>query len=579
MSDIIRISLGDWQYNAGIVGLYNILEKFGMDIFKFTQEYVEGENIENIDIRYELCMPKTYLENFTEKYYSYLIDTYINQISYGKIIGFKSVAQDFLKLEDEDWNNEKLDRINSYIRDTLSYYIKSASYKSAFELIEGSDCVVDIVANIKAISIKKKESVLDKKEEIYDVCNKILEVINILEKPEYKKYLGGKNIIYSLIRKNWDGVSVLNRQVKEKDIYKEFDNYFVKSATDYLESDKSKYKYKCFCCESPIKNLDVNLSFLTNTGFDTARKPSHIWFFQNDIAICDFCKLVYSCMPAGFVYGYDKGIFINANSNIEALLNVNSKLKNNVLENAFNGEKSVTYKGIVESIMSMKKESVHYELSDVQVVFYEDEKYRFNILHENILKIILKCNLNLDRLKYGCFKENKKYIYLYEETLKKLFNNQNLFLWINKLIHYYISNKSSCYYTLKNIEHILYINFQYLKEVGLMENKDKSVIESMRKYGWHMRQEYKAKDAVKKIDGISYRMLNSLKTSNVNAFMDILIRCYMYIGKEIPKGFIDCLNSEEEFKTNGYAFVMGFNGVDYRELNDKESNDNDKEVK
>lgn len=112
-----------------------------------------------------------------------------------------------------------------------------------------------------------------------------------------------------------------------------------------------------------------------------------------------------------------------------------------------------------------------------------------------------------------------------------------------------------------------------------MENKDKSVIESMRKYGWHMRQEYKAKDAVKKIDGISYRMLNSLKTSNVNAFMDILIRCYMYIGKEIPKGFIDCLNSEEEFKTNGYAFVMGFNGVDYRELNDKESNDNDKEVK
>ena len=38
------------------------------------------------------------------------------------------------------------------------------------------------------------------------------------------------------------------------------------------------------------------------TGFDTSRKPSHVWNFINDIAVCPVCKLVYSCVPAGFLF-------------------------------------------------------------------------------------------------------------------------------------------------------------------------------------------------------------------------------------------------------------------------------------
>ncbi|WP_036728271.1 type I-B CRISPR-associated protein Cas8b1/Cst1 [Peptoniphilus mikwangii] len=564
MDDLIRLSLSDWQYNAGIVGMYNVLKHSGKDIYEYTANYINSGNEANIIAGYELCFPREYLNDFTDNYYRYMIDTYINQISYGRILSYKETAERILLLEDSDFedskfSNELFEGLNSYIKDTLKYYIKSASYKAAFELIPNSDILLNRILNLNTIKKGKKETILEKKDDIISVCNEILEIINILEGNLYRKYLGGKNIIYTYLRRNWDGISILNKQVKEKDIYKEFNNHFVKPTVEYLCADKAKYKYKCFNCDSPIKNLDINYSFLTDTGFDTARKSSHVWFFQNDIAICEFCKLVYACMPAGFVYGFDKGIFINSNANIDALISVNSKLKADMDNSVKNKDKNITYRSIVEAIIDRKELGIQYELSDVQVVWYENEKYRFNILHESILRIIYTSKEEFRLIKKATFKENKVYIYLYEETLKRIFNNQNLFLWINKLIHYYITNKSNCYYNISHVERILKINFEYLKGVGLMENIEKDIIEKMRTYGYYIGKEYFKDGSDKKIVGLSHQMLNALKTNNVNTFMDLLIRAYMYVKKEIPKDFINSLKTEEEFKTNGYAFVMGLN--------------------
>ena len=60
-----------------------------------------------------------------------------------------------------------------------------------------------------------------------------------------------------------------------------------------------------------------------------------------------------------------------------------------------------------------------------------------------------------------------------------------------------------------------------------------------------------------KIKGLQYRLQNALRTNNVNLFMDILITAHAYIGKEIHKLFIRALENEDEFKTLGYAFLIG----------------------
>ena len=69
---------------------------------------------------------------------------------------------------------------------------------------------------------------------------------------------------------------------------------------------------------------------MVNTGFDTNRKLSHVWNFNNDIAMCPICKLVYSCVPVGFTYVYGSGIFINSNTNAEELIRINSRIKSEI---------------------------------------------------------------------------------------------------------------------------------------------------------------------------------------------------------------------------------------------------------
>lgn len=591
---IIKIMLGDWQYNAGLVGLYRILKHSGKDIQEYTRLYVENGNEECVDASYELCMPIEYLDGFTEAYYSYLIDTYMEQLGYGRIISFKRQALDIRDSDDASLTKEKVDILNSYIQNVLLKYMKSASFKAAFEIIDASlnsigktegtcsasthneECVsknlLDKVRNTKPVKLSESESVISKRTAITEACENIIEIIDVLERSEYRRHLGGKNVIYNYIKNNWDKISILNPLVKEKNIYVEFDNYFVKSCIEYVKSDKEKHRYRCFCCDMPIKDSNINLSFLAHTGFDAARKTSHVWDFQNDVAICELCRLVYACMPAGFIYGFDTGLFINSNSNINALLNVNTRLSEVFFADIKQGERGITYKSIVDAILKKKKEGLRYELADVQVAIYENGKYRFNLLHEELLKIVYKCEESFNNIRRGTLHENKRYLSIYDETIKRLLDNQNMFLWINKLLHYYVSDKEACRYSVSNIFQILLINTEYLKGVETVESIDKNKVHEVRKYGWHVRKEYSVKNtnAVKKIDSITYKMLNSLKTSNPYAFIDILVHCYMYIGKEIPKVLTECLTDKDTFKTFGYAFVIGLNGVDFVKEKNKE---------
>lgn len=566
--DIVKVSLGEWNYNAGIMGLYNVLKWAGKDILAFSEEYARVHS--DTDSTYSLYFPLSYLENYSEDYYGYLIEKYFKQLGYGKIVGFKEEAIEYSKISEEKISEKSLNKLNDYIKNVLNYYMKSSSYKAAFELIPDSVQAINMAKAIKPITIKKTEQLVEKKIEVQVIARKIIDLINVLEGQEYRKYLGGKNIIYNILKRNWDGVSVLNKQVKEKDIYREINNYFVNPAIEYIRADKEKFSYSCSACGAKMKNLENSLSFLTNTGFDTARKTSYVWDFQNDIAICDFCKLVYMSIPCAFNYGGNKGIFINSSFNIYSLINVNKKLKNDFFKGIDEAEQSNSYKSIVKSINENRKTGVDYSLEDVQVVFYENERYRFSILGHNILKIIKSCEGNFKELGNCFLKENRANHYLYEETFKKLLNNQNLFLWINKLIHFFVGKNEDCYFNMYHVYQILTINLEFLKGVNLVSDLGRESINDMRKVGWHVREAYKSKDAVKKLDGITYKLLNALKTGNSSEFSDALIRCFLYIGKEIPKATIEHLENTEKLKTLGYAFVIGLNGASKKDEDNKE---------
>lgn len=556
MGEKIKIYLSDWQLNAGIVGLYNILEFAGDEIIK-------GEDYIEIDI--------DQLERFEEKYFNYFIDKYKETTPWYRIVNYKHIMESHENNMFQNFNIESLSYLNDYIRMTKDYLTRN-NYVKVYPFIKSDKDIVSLVKELKPIPVKKTDKIENKIDEVKDRFKTLNEIIDYCNSEDGKKYIAAKGVIYNVINNGWNGICFLNPQTKELDVYKDYKEYFVDTAVAYLKADRSKFKYNCFICDRKMANMKNDLSFLNETGFDVARKTSHVWEFANDVAICDLCKLVYSCLPAGFVYAYDKGIFINSNTSVENILRVNSRLRDDVLKIKDDNNRSLTYRALVNAINEQHSSKVQYELQDIQIVRYENEKYRFNILSKDILKVIRESKKEIDSLLNTGYKEIGTYFNIYDMTIDRLLNNYNMFTLIHKLLVYRITKSQSIttYYHMGDVMNLNIINVNYLKGVEGVDKvkQNRELVKKARAYGYYLRQEYLKKDPdadKNKIRGVSYRLLNALKTRNAEMFMHNIITSYMYIGEPIPKDLTIALESEEDLGIIGYAFVTGLNGGDYKE--------------
>ncbi|HGS9410892.1 TPA: type I-B CRISPR-associated protein Cas8b1/Cst1, partial [Clostridioides difficile] len=61
-----------------------------------------------------------------------------------------------------------------------------------------------------------------------------------------------------------------------------------------------------------------------------------------------------------------------------------------------------------------------------------------------------------------------------------------------------------------------------------------------------------------KIDGVSYKLLNSVKVGNKSDFMDTIIRVFMSAEKQIPAFILDIeIEKDLDFESIGHAFISG----------------------
>ena len=581
---VITVKNSDWLFNCGILGLYNIL-KYNND---------DGDIALSQD---ELTFPVSRLENFEEKYFSYLIDTYEKIFSIYRITSFEKFLQDHEESNLENFGKKSLERLNSQIKQ-VKKYLKSNSYVSAYKMIDLDFDPISKEKELKKVSLKKNETTDDKKGEIKAQMDILKEVVEFFKRKEVKKHVGGRNAMYSIIKNAWTNISIMNSKNKNPDIYKEFNDYFVKPVKEYLDeidSGNLKAKYRCTSCNAKIKNLSIDLGFMREIGFDVNRKLSHVWDFNNYVAICPVCRLVYACVPAGFTYLCNRGIFVNFSMNLGEIQRINENIKTHVLSNSEGS--NIIYRALQEQMNKKINETPSYELSDVQVVrFYNDQdkdsiSYKFNVITKSILKIIENCGKCFEVIRNGLFLDGNSTIYLYDEVMNSLMNNENQFLLIQKLMHYKLSMPDKAKYNMNMIANILEINAEYLKEVGIMEKEAKDMIKTAKSHGFYLQKaynDYAKKDDSnsvssagsngdtynKKLGSIAYRMLNALKTNNKHAFMDIMVNAHMYVQKAIPAIFAENLENDLNFKNLGYAFVTGMIG--YADNNKGDGKENEK---
>lgn len=548
----LEFHLNSWMENAAICGLVNIL----------------GEKVQIED--QSVLVPLKELENFEEAYFTYFAKQYEKLSSLTKVLAYKN---ELIRNKQEDFANfdqSNYERLQKYLAD-LKRYGESNSYVAVYPLIESDVDILGLIKQAKIEKLKKGEFDQNKQEVIKRVKNvyQVLEeIFAYYSQEDVQHYLAAKIQIYSVINNGYNDVSFLNRQESKGDFFEKYHNYFVESVFDYLEDNHEKDKLSCTNCGHPIKRGDISYSFINQAGYDANRKQSNAWSFTNDLFMCPACRLLYTCIPAGFTYVYNQGIFVNDNHSVRSLVSVNDGIRLNVLDVNKTEVKSIdTYAALIRTLQDEMNKQTRKELQDIQVVRYENDRYYFNLLPKHILKTINRSKNILPDLFNAGFNLNGEYHNVYREVVDCLMNNRNLFSLIHIVLRTKVSGGqvyTNSYQVMKMIE----INKNFIEELIQMEGLEKSDLENIRRDGYFFKKEYANKN---KADSIGWRLLNALKANDKNAFMDMLLNSYMYLNKQVPRYFTEIFLDDERFKTIGYSFVTGIIGEAYTSEGGKEN--------
>lgn len=553
---VIRIELSDWLKNAGIVGLVNILENNE----ELKNNIVKKSNYVEFD--------SSNLDNFHELYFDYLIQKYKAFISIGKIVSNEAWIKDLLE---KDISEKELETFNDYIK-YAKEKLKAPSYISAYGIIADKNFkMLDKLNVLKGIKLKKTQNISDIRIEFKEQCNLILEIIEYLNKPEVRKIIAAKNIIYDIIQGFWSDVSFLNTQKSKNDMYECYKTDFTEPVKNYTEVNLEKAKNTCFTCENKIQKLSkpfaFDITWITKMGVDGSRKSSHFWNYYSDANICPVCNLIYSCIPAGFSVINGRGIFINNNQSVASIISSNSIVLNTKETLEELEEKS--YFNIIDSMEQKSVEEAKSEVENIQIVKFDKNSssrpYTFNVLSKDKLLIIKNNKKILEQLLNRKVKLAKDYyLNIYSSVLDRIYNGKNLFDLLDTLTRLRISGE------YKN-SYVIYLLIKLNNNCMDMRGGSKVYykdVDKFKDYGMNLKKVY-GKEGENKIPGILYRLQNALKVKNEARFMDTLLNAYTSKKQMIPVDFIQALQDIDKFQTIGYAFLIGLQGMEIPSKNEE----------
>ncbi|MCP4157950.1 MAG: type I-B CRISPR-associated protein Cas8b1/Cst1 [bacterium] len=536
---LIKIEVKDWLFNAGLTGLYRILKKAEIAV-ALKENYIEFD--------------ASALENFEDLFFDYFFETYEKDSLW---YALTNSCKSDLNIEDSPEPDEE--KINAFAK-AFSSRINQPSYLTAYEIITGDKGYLK--EKLKLLNNKKSPAVerLEKIKEIYDFYM------------QHKRIIQAKYVSYAVINNYWTGVSFLNKKQVKLNMFALYKKDFVEPVTAFLETEMKKSPYgNCITCNRLINKKSDGFEGLSwlKMDIDSNRKTSVYWNHKPDIIVCPICNLVYSCIPAGFVTHRKKGLFINDNSSSKRLIQINNVAEEKLKDiESLESLENFTYSNIINIVRQRRNENLDKEVENIQVVKYDSEKgYSFNLLSKHMIAVLNSSEreLNILAARKGTSLDTKNYINLYAEVIYRLYRNMDLYPLVYLMLAIALSKKWK-----NSLATLLFkINMNFIG--GGMSDKK---IYAMTNLGLELKKAYRNRKEENKINGIAYRLLNSLKTRNTNRFMDVVINCHMHTRKEVPTLFVDCIDNMERFQAYGYAFLLGFTGEKYEAKKKKEADGN-----
>ena len=542
----IKIYMGDFRKNAGIVGLVFLLKTVEA---KENKDY--GISDEYLWLDYEYAVNR----DWTDDYFKACILYFEEDVSYGEVISSIDFLLEYIA------NDKKTENKTETIKQQLDFINKkifASSIKNGMESIQDeTDISVYKDFEKNKLNIKTENKVL---------LDSLALLKEFLTQSSVKETFIMKNVIYNYINKIWDGISFLKRENAKKDMRQVFKEKFVSPLMEFWTSEQKKSDNFCIDCGKNIESKGVPITFMVGTADDLGKKTSSFWNFKPDSYLCPECAFVYALAPMGFSVMDDNLIFVNTSDSIKSLIDSNSETSatktklNKVLED----KKNPWHERVMNLIL---QENYNQGLNNIQVItkgISETGKYSFIVINKEILKIFENLTVQMELLaKTPVYKINNEFLNIYNIALDNIFNYRKQYYLVNYLIRNSLNTESSILNypasLIFDIENCRYV----MRKLKPKDKEGKEMSEytnDMNLNGTKLRKALK-KNITGNFDdnmrGTVYQLLNALSVKNSRRFLDIVIRLYCSCQIPIPDGFAEMLESTEEFEVRGYAFLLG----------------------
>ncbi|ENY8300278.1 type I-B CRISPR-associated protein Cas8b1/Cst1 [Clostridioides difficile] len=595
----LRVYRGDWFFNMGIVGFLNIIKKADKQAEIFIMEdYIEFDSL--------------FLENFHEYYFNYFMDEYDVSKRIKKNIDYSinfikskpdRIKDGIKKIKDSvKQQNDKIKKFDeekfNMIKEKLDSMSKIKSYDEFDSLEALVDETIDIF-KIKSINdrltanlykyvvqdnyfgqvsffnVAKAKLDLDGLKQVMfnDYLRQIIyfgELEDLLEENDYDKLKNYLNDRLNSIAKDINEKKVSKSSINTiEKIMKEINKNFIKKNKSI--EDIKKYMDSLEVCEmcGLYKGIldEYSESNFAPLGVSTNNARNMFWNQAYVPSICDICKLILFCTPAGATYTRKNYLineknefylFVNMDTCINELFERNNSLKAQKSEYSDSKDEN-PFNQLIKSIVEENTLKSEWQLRNILFVEFkasiDSKKCKINYFNipTYLAKFFVKENKKIQSIYDYKLKSNVLDLILKSKDLKHLINNTLRNIVKSNLESNNKSNISglSCF----NVVQLRTILNNYKRGVYKMDYKKlRKIYES----GCEIHDYYIDKNAKNKIEGITYKILNLIKVGNKNDFMQTILRIFSPSEKTPPEEILQIFVEEDlDFESVGYAFVTG----------------------
>jgi len=548
----IKFYLSEWFYNMGIVGFLRILKFNNVDESKYTakENYFEIED--------EL------LDNFAEYYFNYFFTINDDRERFVTITNEATkLIENCDKLSEASDQKAIAEKISEAINKVYKQFMK---YENSVKNTSYVDEYNDLLNSIKEINrIIKKDTSTETREEAKIILNNLLDFVSI-EEIQKKR---AANITRSNLSDFFGQASFLNPSFAgayAQDFIEKMHKDYVQPVKDKYNQNsskksKSKTVYNCSLCSRETRgNYHFDEAIFSPIGLSLTENKNFFWNEVTKFPICEECKLLLMCTPAGCtplrksrstidgIEYYTEYTFVNLDTDIDSLFKINENFKQR-------SSSSNPYRELIIDIVTEKEQKALWTLQSIFFVEFQTKKKTTYLHYFNIAPYKAK------------FFSDKQVNYLLThiypsrfqmDTMEYILNDRDLYLLIYDNLSNYIKKAGTpiwCF-NVVCLRHLLNGYKRRQKKVST------EIINEAFDYGKSLNRYYVATDSANKINSIGYKMLNAVKVGDKEEFLDNLIRTCMSIQKPIPDLFLNVLTEQRaDFKDIALAFICGFTAL------------------